>query len=305
MPFELLDTGKEGYEQLGTIDVLPYLFTMQNQFIMAGVMGWPVAHSRSPAIHNHWIQDYGLTGAYGLFPVKPQELETAIRGIQALGLAGCNITIPHKVEAMKFMDWVDPLAQRMGAINTIVRQADGALHGFNNDGFGYIQSLREEQPTWRADTGPIVILGAGGASRAILLSLMDEGATEVRLLNRSRSKADALADEFGSRITVVEWSDRQNALSGATLLVNTTSQGMHGQPALDIELTQLPISAVVSDAIYVPLETPLLTSARLRGNPTVNGLGMLLHQARPAFQAWFGVMPEVTPALRQAIIATL
>jgi shikimate dehydrogenase len=278
---------------------------MQNQFIMAGVMGWPVAHSRSPAIHNHWIQHYGLTGAYGLFPVKPQELETAIRGLQALGLAGCNITIPHKVEAMKFMDWVDPLAQRMGAINTIVRQPDGALHGFNNDGFGYIQSLREEQPTWRADTGPIVILGAGGASRAILLSLMDEGATEVRLLNRTRSKADALAEEFGSGVTVVDWSERQNALSGAALLINTTSQGMHGQSSLDIDLAQLPISAVVSDAIYIPLETPLLARARLRGNPTVNGLGMLLHQARPAFQAWFDVMPEVTPALRQAIIATL
>ncbi|WP_281788218.1 shikimate dehydrogenase [Limnohabitans sp. INBF002] len=277
---------------------------MNNTFTMAGVMGWPVAHSRSPAIHNHWIRQYNLNGAYGLFPVNPNDLEAAIRGIQALRLAGSNITIPHKVEAMKFMDWVDPLAQRMGAINTIVVQADGALHGFNNDGFGFLESLREAQPSWHAAAGPTVILGAGGAARAIVVSLIDAGATEIRLLNRTRSKADELAEEFGAPVAAFNWSERREALAGAALLINTTNQGMHGQPALDIELTQLPTSALVSDAIYIPLETSLLAAARLRGNTTVNGLGMLLHQARPAFRAWFGVMPEVTPELHQAIIET-
>jgi len=267
-------------------------------------MGWPVAHSRSPVIHNHWIRQYGLTGGYGLFPVQPNQLETAIRGLKALGLAGCNITIPHKVDAMQYMDWVEPLALRMGAINTIVVQADGSMHGFNNDGYGYLQSLREAQPSWQADTGPAVVLGAGGAARAIVVSLMDAGATEIRILNRTRSKAEELAQEFGEVVTAYDWSERTEALNNAALLVNTTNQGMHGESALDIDLTQLPTSALVSDAIYIPLETPLLAAARLRGNTTVNGLGMLLHQARPAFNAWFGVMPEVTPELKNAIMAT-
>jgi shikimate dehydrogenase len=278
---------------------------MSNSFIMAGVMGWPVAHSRSPQIHNFWIRRYGLNGAYGRFPVAPDQLEQAIHGIRALGLAGSNITIPHKVEAMQYMDWIHPLALRVGAINTIVRQPDGALHGFNNDGFGYIESLREAQPAWRADSGPIVILGAGGASRAIVVSLIDAGATEIRLLNRSRDKADALAEEFGPPVTAHNWSDRESALTGAALLINTTNQGMHGEPALDIQLSQLPTNALVSDAIYVPLETPLLAAARIRGNTTVNGLGMLIHQARPAFHAWFGVMPEVTSELNTTILKTL
>jgi shikimate dehydrogenase len=277
---------------------------MENTFVMAGVMGWPVAHSRSPVIHNHWIQQHNCQGAYGLFPVAPENLEIAIRGLSALGFAGCNITIPHKVEAMKHMDWVDPLAQRMGAINTIVVQADGALHGFNNDGYGYIQSLRDVQPHWRADAGPAVVLGAGGAARAIVVSLIDQGATEIRILNRTRAKADALMQEFGSTVTALDWSERHEALAGASLLVNTTSQGMHHEPALDLNLTDLPTDTLVSDAIYIPLETPLLAAARQRGNTTVNGLGMLLNQARPAFHAWFGVMPEITPELKKLVIST-
>jgi shikimate dehydrogenase len=277
---------------------------MANPFVMAGVMGWPVAHSRSPVIHNHWIRQYGLQGAYGLFPVRPDKLEDAIRGLPALGLAGCNITIPHKVEAMKLMDVVDPLAQRMGAINTIVVTPEGALHGFNNDGFGYIQSLRDAQPGWQANAGAATVLGAGGAARAVVLSLLDQGATEIRLLNRTRARAQALADEFGATVHVFDWSERHEALRGIALLVNTTSLGMHGQDPLDLQLDGLPRTALVSDAIYIPLETPLLQAARLRGNATVNGLGMLLNQARPAFQAWFGVLPEITPALHQAIMAT-
>jgi len=277
---------------------------MKLNYIMAGVMGWPVSHSRSPVIHNHWIREHGLTGAYGLFPVDPRQLETAIRGLKALGLAGCNITIPHKVDAMQCVDWVDPLALRMGAINTIVVQEDGALHGFNNDGYGYQQSLREAQPHWQANAGPVVVLGAGGAARAIVVSLLDSGATDIRILNRTFSKAENLAQEFGKAVRAMNWSERTDALQGAALLVNTTSLGMHGEQALDIDLSQLPTSAVVSDIIYIPLETPLLAAARLRGNTTVNGLGMLLHQARPAFHAWFGVMPQVTPELKNAVMAT-
>jgi shikimate dehydrogenase len=277
---------------------------MENTFIMAGVMGWPVAHSRSPAIHNHWIQQYQLKGSYGLFPVAPQNLETAIKGLAALGLAGCNITIPHKVEAMNYVDWVAPLAKRMGAINTIVVQPDGELHGYNHDGYGYIQSLRDADPSWRADKGPIVVLGAGGAARAIVVSLIDQGATEIRILNRTRSKANALAQEFGGCVTALDWAERHIALGAAALVVNTTSQGMHNEPALDLNLADLPLSALVSDAIYIPLETPLLAQARNRGNTTVNGLGMLLNQARPAFRAWFGVMPEITPKLHEIMINT-
>ncbi|MFC6279764.1 MULTISPECIES: shikimate dehydrogenase [Polaromonas] len=274
-------------------------------FGLAGIMGWPVAHSRSPLIHNHWIQKYGLTGAYVQLPVAPSKLDIAIPGLAALGFRGCNITLPHKVDALQLMDEVDANARRMGAMNTIVVQPDGSLKGFNNDGFGYIQSLLDAKPDWRADAGPVTVLGAGGAARAVVLSLADRGAKEIRLLNRSPEKAQALADEFGAPVKALPWSERHAALADVALLVNTTSQGMHGQPDLDLKLDALPRHALVSDVIYVPLETPLLIAARQRGNPTVNGLGMLLNQARPAFHAWFGVMPEITPELRQAIEATL
>ena len=278
---------------------------MNNTFPRAGVMGWPVSHSRSPLIHNHWIHKHHLSGAYGLFPVEPGQLQTAIRGLKALGIAGCNITIPHKVSAMQLVDWVNLLAQRIGAINTIVVQADGSLHGYNNDGFGYIQSLLEAQPNWQANAGPAVVIGAGGAARAIVVALIDAGATEVRVINRTRSKADEFAQEFGPSVKSVSWDSRQDALPDASLLVNTTSQGMHGHPPLDLSLANLSKQALVSDAVYIPLETPLLKEARLRGNRTVNGLGMLIHQARPAFQAWFGVLPDADQALYQKVIETI
>jgi len=275
-----------------------------NKFKLAGVMGMPIYQSRSPILHNYWLAKYGLKGAYGHFPVELHNLEAAIRGLSALGLAGCNITLPHKVQAMKMMDYVDPLAQRMGAINCIVVHDDGSLHGFNNDGYGYIQSVKDAKPDWRADDGPTVILGAGGAARAIVLSLVDQGAKEIRLLNRTRSKAQELTAGVESVVTVFDWSDRNEAMRDAAMLINTTNQGMYGQPALDVSLDDLPTTALVSDAVYIPLETPLLEAARLRGNPTVNGLGMLLNQARPAFKAWFGVLPEITEDLRKAVLAT-
>ena len=273
-------------------------------FVLAGVMGWPVAHTRSPAIHNHWIAKYGLKGAYVQLPVQPERLEAAIRGLAALGFAGCNVTVPHKESAMRFMDELHPAARRVAAINTIVVQPDGRLLGMNNDGAGYIQSLRDADATWRGDAGPALVLGAGGAARAIVVALLDEGAPELRITNRTLERAQALADDFGDRVKVVPWAERNEAMAGVSLLVNTTSLGMHGQAALDVALDALPLEAMVSDAVYIPLETPLLAQARMRGHRTVNGLGMLLNQARPAFQSWFGVLPDVTPELRAAVQAT-
>jgi shikimate dehydrogenase len=274
------------------------------RFVLAGVMGWPVAHSRSPVIHNHWIAKHGLKGSYVQLPVKPENLEDAIRGLKALGFAGCNVTVPHKVRAMELMDELHPVARRMQAINTIVVREDGSLYGMNNDGAGYVQSLRDADPAWRGDTGPVLLLGAGGAARAIVVALLDEGAPEIRICNRTRDKAQALADEFGPKVKVLDWAEREDAMAGVSLLVNSTTQGMHGQTPLELRLDALPAQALVSDAIYIPLETPLLAAARARGHRTVNGLGMLLNQARPAFKAWFGVMPEITPELRAAIQAT-
>ncbi len=274
------------------------------RFILAGVMGWPVAHTRSPAIHNHWIARLGLKGAYVQLPVHPDRLPDAIRGLPALGFAGCNVTVPHKVSAIALMDELTPAARRIAAINTIVVRPDGSLLGANNDGAGYIQSLRDAEPGWRGDAGPALVLGAGGAARAIVCAQLDEGAPVVRLTNRSPERAQSLAEAFGARVQVLPWAERNAAMAGVSLLVNTTTQGMHGQPALDVVLADLPLQALVSDAIYIPQETPLLAQARARGHSTVNGLGMLLNQARPAFQAWFGVLPELTAELRAAVQAT-
>ena len=275
-----------------------------NQFKLAGIMGMPVFQSRSPIIHNYWIKKHNIKGAYGHFPVQIDNVETAIRGLSALGLAGCNITQPHKLMAMKMMDELTPLAKRIGAINCIVVQPDGSLHGFNNDGFGYIQSLKDVNPAWRADAGPITVIGAGGAARAVVISLLDQGATEIRLINRTRAKAEELAAADPSVVKTYDWSERNASLEGAAMLVNTTNQGMYGQPPLEITLDALPKTAMVSDLIYIPLETPLLAAAKARGHVTSNGLGMLLNQAIPAFEAWFGVKPEITDELRKAVLAT-
>jgi shikimate dehydrogenase len=276
-----------------------------DRYLMAGVMGWPVMHSRSPKIHNYWFAKYGLAGTYVPLAISPEGLRAALRALPALGFSGCNLTIPHKEAAFEAVDRVDPLARRIGAINCVVVAPDGSLDGRNTDGFGYIESIREGHPAWRADAGPIVVIGAGGGARAVLVSLADHGAKEIRLVNRSPARAQALVQEFGAPIKAIAWDDRHAALAGAAMLVNTTSQGMAGQSPLDLSLDALPPAALVSDIIYIPRETPLLTAARQRGNRTVNGLGMLLHQARPAFHAWFGVMPEVTAELRAMIDATI
>ncbi len=275
-----------------------------NAFGIAGLLGWPVAHSRSPVIHNHWLAKHGIAGRYVLFAVPPEKLDAAVRGIAALGLRGCNVTTPHKQAIFPLLDRVDDLARRIGAVNTVVVEKDGTLTGFNNDGNGFIQSLRDVDPKWRPDSGPIVVLGAGGAARAVVASLAAQGAKEIRLTNRTLDKAQEIADAVGSIVKVLPWEQRADALDGAAMLANATSLGMAGKPALDIALDRLPRHALVGDLIYIPPETPLLAAARARGNVTVNGLGLLLNQARPAFNAWFGVMPEITPELRQAIQAT-
>lgn len=275
-----------------------------NTFGIAGVIGWPVAHSRSPVIHNHWLARYGIPGRYVLFAVPPEKLEAAVRGLAALGLRGCNVTTPHKQAIFPMLDRVDDLARRIGAVNTVVVEKDGTLTGFNNDGNGFIQSLRDANPKWHPDSGPVLVLGAGGASRAVVASLAAQGAKEIRLANRTHDKAQQIADAVGSMVKVVPWEQREEALEGVALLANATSLGMAGKPPLAISLDRLTKSALVGDLIYIPPETPLLAAARMRGNITVNGLGLLLNQARPAFNAWFGVMPEITPELVRAIEAT-
>lgn len=277
----------------------------RHRFLLAGVMGWPIAHSRSPKIHNHWLAQYGLEGAYVPLAIEPGRLKNALRALAPLGFSGCNLTIPHKEAALAFVDRIDANAQRVGAINCVVVDENGELEGRNYDGFGFIASLRAVAHDWRAEDAPAVVIGAGGGARAIIVGLMDAGAKEIRVVNRTFERAQSLAVEFGAPVTAFRWEDRDSCVAGAGLLVNATSQGMVGQAPLSISLGALPAFAIVADIVYAPLETPLLAAARGLGLVTVDGLGMLLHQARPAFRDWFGVMPEVTPALRKLIAATL
>jgi len=272
-------------------------------FRLAGIMGWPVAHSRSPRLHEHWLAEHGLAGAYVPLPVPPERLGEAVRGLRALGFAGCNVTIPHKVAVMAHLDEVEPMARLIGAVNTVVVLPDGRLLGRNTDGEGWRQGLRDAHPGWRADTGAAVMLGAGGAARAVGAALVAQGVPALRIANRTRARAEALAASLGPVATVHDWAGREALLDDAALLVNTTSQGMQGKPPLELSLARLPRTAMVSDVVYTPLETPLLAAARSRGNPAADGLGMLLNQARPGFAAWFGVTPEVTPALRALMAA--
>jgi shikimate dehydrogenase len=278
--------------------------THPDRFLLAGVMGWPVMHSRSPILHNYWLAQHGLTGTYVPLAIRPEGLAAALRALPALGFVGCNLTIPHKEAALAIVDRVDAVARRIGAVNTVVVGADGSLDGRNTDAFGYVESIREAQLHWRADRGPIVVLGAGGGARAVLVGLIDAGAREIRLVNRNSARAQALATELGDgAVRTRSWDERGAALESAAMLINTTSLGMVGQPPLDLALDRLPRDALVSDIVYVPRETALLAAARARGNPTVNGLGMLIHQARPAFQAWFGIMPDASAELRAMVEA--
>ena len=276
-----------------------------DRFLLAGVMGWPVMHSRSPLLHNYWFKRHGLAGTYVPLAIRPEGLAAALHALQPLSFAGVNLTIPHKQHAMTLVDEVDPVAIRIGAISCVVVRSDGSLVGSNNDCYGFIHNLKQSAPAWRANAGPIVVLGAGGGARAVCYGLLQEGAKKIRLVNRTLARANGIAAEFGSEIEVLTWEEREDALAGAAMVVNATSQGMAGQPALDIRLDTLPKTALAADIIYVPLETPFLAAARKRGNPTLNGLGMLLHQGRPAWKRWFGIETEVTPELRALLERSL
>lgn len=276
--------------------------TISGKARLAGVMGWPIGHSRSPRLHGYWLEQYGIDGAYVPLAVPPDRIEQAIRALPALGFRGCNVTVPHKEAAYRTVDRLDATAKRMGAVNTIVVGEDGSLEGRNTDGFGFIENLRSGAPGWSAADGPALVIGAGGAARAVVASLLDEGAPNVWLVNRTRARAEELASDIGGAIEVADWVSRETLLEGAALVVNTTTQGMAGQPPLELDLRALPGSAVVTDIVYTPLMTPLLVAAQDRGNRVVDGVGMLLHQARPGFAAWFGREPEVTEGLKAVVL---
>ena len=271
---------------------------------LAGVMGWPISHSRSPLLHGYWLRELNIDGAYLPFAVDPKNIEAALRALPILGISGVNLTVPHKELAMSVCDHIDSIGRRIGAVNTIVVNDDGALSGTNTDAFGFLENLRAES-AWRASDGPALVLGAGGAARAIVAALIDDGIGEVRLANRTLLRAEALAAEFGRAVVTVPWDQINAAMDGTALLVNTSTLGMTGQPDLDLDLHDLPDTAVVNDIIYSPLETTLLRKAKTRGNSVVGGLGMLLHQARPGFTAWFGEEPTVSDGLRAHILADL
>lgn len=270
------------------------------------VMGWPITHSRSPLIHNHWIKTYGIADAvYERLAVPPQELNATLRSLNDWGFIGANVTVPHKEAVFAALMRHDAVAARLKAVNTIVT-TDMGLEGRNTDGYGFIANLKDRAPFWQASDGPVVMLGAGGAARAIAAALEAEGAPEIRIVNRTRARAAALVDDLKLKAArIYEWTDAASALAGANLLVNTTTLGMKGERDLDISLDALPARALVTDIVYTPLETALLKAARARGNPTVDGLGMLLHQAVPGFEAWFGVRPQVTPELRALVLADM
>ena len=269
---------------------------------LAGVMGWPVSHSRSPVLHNFWLNEYGIDGAYVPLKVTPEAFERSFGTLASLGFGGVNVTVPHKEATFAAVDQTDELAKRIGAVNTVVFDEDGQAHGSNTDAFGFVEGLRSRLPGWSGSAGPAVVLGAGGAARAIVAALQDEGAPEIRVVNRTEARGKQLVEEFGTPLSSVIWEQRSDALDGAAIVVNTTTLGMVGKPPLNLALDNLPEYAVVNDIVYTPMMTPLLTAAAARGNPIVDGLEMLLHQARPGFALWFGTEPEVTDRLRAAVL---
>jgi shikimate dehydrogenase len=273
--------------------------------IRACVIGWPVEHSRSPQIHRYWLAQYGIDGAYEKEAVRPEDVARFLGSLQARGYAGANVTLPHKEAALHAAESADEAAIAIGAANTLWLDPDGTLHASNTDAYGFVTNLKQQAPDWNKERRPVMVLGAGGAARAILYGLLAEGASRIFLANRTRDRAEALAQAFGPAVSVVDWEERNTALASCGLLVNATSLGMTGKEPLDLDLAALPKDAVVADIVYTPLETELLAAARARGNRVVDGLGMLLHQAVPSFERWFGIRPEVTPELRAHVAASL
>ncbi|ODS01173.1 shikimate dehydrogenase [Methyloceanibacter methanicus] len=271
----------------------------------ACVIGWPVEHSRSPAIHGYWLRQYGIDGAYEKEAVPPEDFAAFVSDLSAHGYVGANVTLPHKEAALRAAASADAAAEAIGAANTLWLDANGALQASNTDAYGFMTNLYAGAPRWRETCDVAMVLGAGGAARAVLYGLIEAGVSRILLTNRTVAKAETLAREFGAPVEVLPWESKESALSACGLLVNTTSLGMTGQPPLDIMVEALPQSAVVTDIVYVPLETALLAAARRRGLAAIDGLGMLLHQAVPGFERWFGLRPEVTPDLRAHVVATL
>ncbi len=269
---------------------------------LAGVVGWPIKHSKSPVLHGHWLKRYDLTGEYRPIALPPADLEDGLRKLAKKGFKGVNITIPHKETVLKLADSITDSAALIGAANTVHFHADGTIGADNTDGYGFIQNLRQNALYWNPKSGPALVLGAGGAARAVVWALLNEGAPSVRLANRTRIRAENLANHFGARVEVVEWNEVNEAMIGATTIVNTTSLGMEGQPEWRIHFDDAPIGGLVTDIVYTPLITPFLKMAQERGLETVDGLGMLLHQAVPGFESWFGRKPEVDDDLRQAVL---
>ena len=269
---------------------------------LAGVIGDPIEHSLSPRLHGHWLKTMGLPGHYVPLRVAVGDLEEVIRTLPKAGFVGCNVTIPHKEDVLKLADLVTDRAALMGAANTLIFREDGKIHADNTDGYGFIENLRQGAPSWDPKAGPAAVLGAGGASRAVIASLLEVGVPEIFLANRTRTRADALRTEFGTRINVVEWVQAGNMIDEARTVVNTTSLGMVGKPELRVPLDGLKPDQVVTDIVYTPLKTPLLEAAEAAGCQVVDGLGMLLHQAVPGFERWFGMRPEVTDDLRNAVL---
>lgn len=269
---------------------------------MAGVIGHPIAHSKSPMLHKHWLRTYGLPGDYIPMDVREQDLEQVIRALPKAGFVGVNVTIPHKVSVFEIADKISDRATLIGAANTLTFQKNGKIYADNTDGYGFISNLKQGAPNWDPGAGPAAVLGAGGAARAIISSLIDAGVPEILLSNRTRPKAEALKSEFGSKVKTIEWVQAGNMLEHAATVVNTTSLGMVGQPELRVPLDGLQSGAVVTDLVYTPLKTALLETAEQAGCVTVDGLGMLLHQGVPGFERWFGTRPVVDLDTRNAVL---
>jgi len=276
-----------------------------DRFLLAAVMGWPISQSRSPMLHNFWFAQHRLQGSYVPLAIPPEQLGKALRALPALNFAVCNLTIPLKQDAMQIVDQVDITAKRIGAISCVVVRPDGSLAGSNNDWYGFTYNILDFVPDWRADAGPVAVMGAGGGARAVVYGLLERGAKEIRLCNRTHARALKLAADFGGPITVLKWEQRHDAVDGCAMLVNATNQGMVGENAFDLRPDKLPKTALVNDIIYNPRQTRLIEAAQARGNRTVTGLGMLLHQGIPAWRAWFGIEPKVTAELRALIEASL
>jgi shikimate dehydrogenase len=269
---------------------------------LAGVIGSPIAHSRSPALHRFWLRKYGIPGYYIPIDVATDNLAEVIRTLPKMGFVGVNVTIPHKESVMKIADLVTDRATLIGAANTLIFRKDGKIHADNTDGFGFIENLKQGAPSWNPKSGPAVVLGAGGAARAVVASLADSGVSEIMLTNRTRVRAEKLRDDFGKRVTVVDWVQAGNLMEDAAIVINTTSLGMIGKPELRVPLDGLRKGTVVTDLVYTPLKTNLLSEAEAAGCVTVDGLGMLLYQAVPAFERWFGRRPDVDSETRSAVL---